>query len=298
MPINEMKETEGKFKINHELKERALARDVMNPKVYELPSSALFKDLLEIMYLKNVSSIFIHDMNSSNYYIITDKIVVAFLREQHKNSGFSDLGYSDVYNVPVSYIMTGPVELVNLDTPIDTLIHFMHEKGYARVLISESESGKAVGVVSTMDILMWNNAYFQPSKPIALLIMDNQSSIILGNHIFKENIDEELNSTLMEIYGGALASISAITEEILKKSGEMRVLQKENFTVLLEHREKITGILICDNNSIELRRRLHLFTNKFCKKFERMLNSPNYHHLSKPDIDLTQMSELFHPTKK
>ena len=43
----------------------------------------------------------------------------------------------------------------------------------------------------------------------------------------------------------------------------MKAINKDNYTVLFELKGNITGILICTHNSIELRIKLHKFTEKF-----------------------------------
>ncbi|MHA1870488.1 MAG: CBS domain-containing protein, partial [Promethearchaeota archaeon] len=43
----------------------------MTPRVYTLPSSAHFRDLIHLMYEKGVSAIFILDEDSGKFYLIS-----------------------------------------------------------------------------------------------------------------------------------------------------------------------------------------------------------------------------------
>lgn len=269
-----------------------IAKDIMTPYVHMLPSIAKFKDLLELMYEKRVSAIIIYKMDKEiknpkkNYYIISQTDIVDYL--------FKNKNCDDIYEVPLSEIMKGPINMVDQETPIDLVIRIMTEKGYKRVLISKND--EPVGVVSTKDVLMWNNLYFKPSKPILLMVIDNKSSILLGQYIFRENIEQNPDRNIIELYGGALSSISNIADEIVQHSGQMKVLQKENATILLEPKNDVTGILICDNNSIELRERLHEFIERFVEEYNLILNSKTY-KVTKPNIDLSNLIGIFGPIK-
>lgn len=102
--------------------------------------------------------------------------------------------------------------------------------------------------------------------------MDNLTSNLIGRHVFKDNIKDEVQHDLIDIYGGALNSISVITNELIKESGKMTHLMKDKRAVLFEPREKVTGILICDYNSIDLRRKLKKATDLFCKIYKELIN--------------------------
>jgi hypothetical protein len=69
------------------------------------------------------------------------------------------------------------------------------------------------------------------------------------------------------LIGGAFSSISNIIEEVISNSGHIRELEKDNFKIIFEPREFITGILFVNNKSLDLRHRLHSATNAFCDTF-------------------------------
>jgi len=235
-------------------KSSVIAGEVMTPYVIQLNLDSSFKDAVDILTENNISAVFIHDLDANDYYIISQTDIIHFLS---KDGVFRE----NLAEVPVKEIMQGPIETLDISTPLDKIIRFMTEHKYKRVLISEEK--KATGVISTRNIMKWNNTYFRPAKPQILLFMDNIASTFIAKHIFHENIDDDVEDELIDVYGGALSSISIITNEVIKKSGGMRHLLKENRSILFETYKGITGILICDYNSIELRHKLRQATHSF-----------------------------------
>ena len=171
----------------------------------------------------------------------------------------------DLNNVKISEIMTGPIHLVEETTPMDQVINYMFTHGFKRVIIGRK--GIPVGVVSNSDVILWNNLYFKPAKPLVFAIMDNESGILVGTHIFTENI-KSVNKELLDMIGGALKSISFMLEETLSQAGHLREVQKDTYVIIFEPREYCTGILICDRKSINFRHKLHEITNLFCEKYQ------------------------------
>jgi len=160
-------------------------------------------------------------------------------------------------------LMKGPIELLSEEIPLDSLMAYMTQHGYKRVIVERDH--KPVGVVSTTDILLWNNMYFKPGKPMVLAMMHNDSGIFIGMHIFVENIatNSPMNAELLDMIGGAFKSISAMLAEVMNQPGNLRELEKNAYVVNFEPRDIITGILICDRKSIKMRHVLHLVTNLF-----------------------------------
>jgi CBS domain-containing protein len=240
--------------MEQDVESSAIAEQIMTPYVVMLDTSAIFKDVIEKMQKHNISAVIIEDTTKNEYFIITKTDIINFL-----NSGA--MFEQNLSEVSVKKFMNGPISLIDASTPIDTVIRFMIEHNFKRVLIGKDN--KPAGVVSTKDIMQWNNTYFKPSKPQILLFMDNINSIFIARHIYKENITQDVEDELIDAYGGAITSISAIIDEILKKSGTMRQLLKDKRSILFEPFKGITGILISDYNSIELRRKLQIATKKF-----------------------------------
>jgi hypothetical protein len=198
--------------------------------------------------------------------------------------------------------MIGPVDMLEQDTPLDLVIRFMVERQYKRVLISRD--GKPVGIVSQRDVMKWGDKYFKVAQPQVLLFMENKSSIFVGSHIFQENLNlnNSVDKDLIEMYGGALTSITTITDEVLHQPGKILRLERDNRTILFEPWHEITGILICDGNSIELRRRLHQATEQFYAKYRPLFESSNYvYNLNEFNIELIlsffSKKKLFKPSR-
>ncbi len=242
----------------------AVAGEIMTPYVIQLNINAVFRDVIKVLRENNISAVFIYDSTNDRHFIISQTDVVRFLHE-------GGLDNKKIAEVPVSKIMQGPVEMLDIETSVDQIIRFMTSHNYKRVLISKK--GKATGVISTRDILKWNNTYFKPAKPQILLFQDNETSGIIARHFFEECIEEDVKKDLIDIFGGALKTISIITEEVIHKSGNLYQLMKTKRSVLFEPYRNITGILICDYNSIELRRNLQKATRIFYEQNAQLFQS-------------------------
>jgi len=242
----------------------AVAGEIMTPHVIMLEIDSTFKDAIKYLYENDISAVFIEDPSKDEYFIITKTDIINFLNDR----GLKEHNLSDI---SVKEIMKGPTTMLDIDTPIDTIIRFMIEHNYKRVLISKDN--KPAGVVSTRDIMKWNNTYFKPAKPQILLFMDDINSTFIARHIYQENIGDDVQQELIDIYGGAISSISAITDEVIKSSGTMRQLLKDKRSILFEPYKGITGILISDYNSIELRRKLQIATKKFYDTHSNIIDS-------------------------
>lgn len=242
----------------------AIAREIMTPFVIMLEKDATFKEVVDTLTNNHITAVFIFDKEVNEYYIISQAIITEFLSKIGLKCG-------DLSKLSVSRIMKGPIETVDIDTPVDKVIRFMAKKNYKRVLISEEE--KATGVISTRDIMMWNNTYFKQAKPQILLFIDNKNSCLIAQHIFEENLQDDVEQELISIYGGALKAISIITEEVIKRSGKLYHLHNDKRSILVESYKELMGVLICDYNSIDLRRKLKLACRKFYEMHSDVINN-------------------------
>jgi len=262
-----------------------VAGEIMTPHVIMLNVNATFKDVIKSLHINDISAVFIEDSINSEYFIITKTDVIAFLSER-------GMILQNLSDISVKEIMKGPTTMLDIDTPIDYVIRFMIEHNYKRVLISKDN--KPAGVVSTQDIMKWNNTYFKPAKPQILLFMDNINSTFVAKHIYEENIGNDVQQELIDIYGGALSSISAITDEVVKSSGTMRQLLKDKRSILFEPYKGITGILISDYNSIEMRRKLKLATEKFYAKYSDLIDDKHKKKLGVSiNLDINSILPIF-----
>jgi CBS domain-containing protein len=243
--------------------EHPLAKDIMTPGVYQINADASLVDALTMMYERRISGLLVFEKQKNQYFVITHKDIVTFLYHNTDHP-------IRLKDYKVNMLMEGPVEFIDPELPLDLLIRYLLTYGYRRVFVGRDNI--PMGVISMMDILQWSALYFKPAKPLVFMILNNNSGIIIGKYIFKENIPKELDSELIDLIGGAFSSISNIIEEVISGSGRIREVEKENYKVLFEQREYITGILFSDNKSLELRHRLHLATNAFCERFIEDIN--------------------------
>lgn len=263
----------------------AIAGEIMTPNVIMLDTSSTFKDVIEKLHKHNISAVFIEDVFKGEYFIITKTDVINFLN----SGGMFEQNLSDI---SVKDIMQGPIDMLDIETSIDAIIRYMTEHNFKRVLISKDD--KPAGVVSTRDIMTWNNTYFKPAKPQILIFMDNINSAFIAKHIYRDNIDDEIDKDLIDVYGGALSSISAITDEVIKRSGTMRQLLKDKRSILFEPHKGITGILISDYNSIELRRKLQIATKKFYETHSNIIDSKHKEEVGvNKDLNIEPVVPIF-----
>lgn len=275
--------------------EHPIAKDIMTPLVYSISSQENFSSAIEQMVEKRISALLVN--HESQHFIITYRDVAAFLY-RNRNSP------NDLNNIKVADWMKGPVDLLDENTPIDSIIHYLFKHGYRLAIIGKQ--GVPTGVVSISDILMWTDMYFKPSKPLVFAMIHNPTAILIGSYIFKENLEVEINNKklrhgvnqdLLDIFGGALQSVSQILEEIIDQSGYVRELEKESYIITFERREFITGILFSDKKSINMRHRLHQVTNLFCDKYIKEIKMWN-ENIGISTIDLTDLAQYFIENEK
>lgn len=240
----------------------ASAGEIMTPHVIMLESTASFRKAIELLYEKDISAVFIEDPDDKNYYILSHNSIINYLAK-------NKLDHREMEDIFVKEIMEGPIYPIDINNTVDQIIWFMMRHNYKRVLVVDD--GEPTGVISTRDIMKWNDTYFKPAKPQVLLIMDNNSGNFVARHIFEENIEDEFESNLIDLYGGAIQSVSFITDEIMAHSGPIVHLEKNNRSVLFEPYYEITGVLICDYNSIRLRRKLIEATHEFYKIYKDII---------------------------
>ena len=265
------------------------AQDIMTPRIYMLNPNQTFGELIELMDEKLISAVVIHDESMNQYNIISHSDIVRFL---HKHQcKFENLSSESLYKM-----MTGPMGAVDIEDSVDDIIRFMNESGLKRVLVKEN--GKAVGIISTKDVIKWSSDYFKKANPLVLLIIENKSGVCLAKYICSTVDLTRMNKDLIEIFGSAINSISSITEEVFKETGNLRIVRKDAYTILFEPHEEITGILICDNNNIDLRRKLHAITDLFLLKYDHLLKSKQFQNGYYEEIDISEICEIIDPKIK
>jgi CBS domain-containing protein len=257
-----------------------IAENLMTPHIHMLHSSATLKEVVDMMNKQKISAIFFHEESQGKYFIITHTDILNLL-------GNGKLETRKLEDIKASEIMNGPVKMIDSSTPVDSVIRFFETHKYKRTLVSRK--GKAIGVLSLSDIREWMFNYFKAGKPQILLIIDTKSGILIGKHIFKKNIDEKVDSELIELYGGALTSITHMTNEVFGRKNEMRNFVGDKYAILFEELFEVTGILICTEKSIELHQKLHKATYQFYAKYQQIIKSKGL----KSELDLSDIVKIF-----
>lgn len=239
-----------------------VAEDIAHIGVYMVLADEPLMKVLDIMDRKNVSAVIVEDLEDMhNYYLISHSDIIHFLAQQRSYLDFLGVvagGRSLLQEVKARDVMRGPLDIVKKGTPIDEIIQRMHESGFKRLILG-NDAGQPIGIVSTQDILAWNNDFFRKGTPILICVMENHSGIILAQRFFRKDFGEEL----LELFGGSLTAITSITSEVLKESGNLRVIEKDYYVIMLEPGDYTTGVLVADYQSIDLRRKLQHFLFKF-----------------------------------
>lgn len=260
--------------------EYTIAEDIMTKHVHMLPVTSSIQQVVDCMNENDISAVFFYNEEKNKYFIITHTDILHLLGKSSKN-------FSNLKKIIASDIMKGPVKMVEFDSSIDSVIRFFKIHKYKRTLVSKN--GKAIGVISLSDIREWMFKYFKAGKPQILLFIDNESGILIGKHVFQENIDENIDSELIELFGGAITSIKHITNEVLGKYNEIKNFVGDKHAIIFEELLEITGILVCSEKSIELHQKLHKATYEFYVKNQDRIKSKGL----KSEINISKIAENF-----
>ena len=256
------------------------AEDIMSNGVVSVDFSASVFDVISLMHDKNISSVTIIG-ETNQYFLISHSDIINFIYRNPNHPPFSDLN--------VKELMKGPLETLAPNTPIDDVVHQMQNQGLKRVLIADPETKKLLGIITTHDLMIWNSNILKRSIPILLLVIENETSLLLAKHIFKE----EINIQLLDLFSGSLSALESILQEVTNEKGAIKTIQKEYFTILLERTEYVSAVLIVDHSSIDIRRRLQDFVRDFCLKYHAELEKRKGKSGPIDGFDLTNLIEKF-----
>ncbi|MHA1672503.1 MAG: hypothetical protein ACTSYI_02660 [Promethearchaeota archaeon] len=108
-----------------------------------------------------------------------------------------------------------------------------------------------------------------------------------GVPIFSERLNPTRSTNIEDtevIFASVLTAITSILDEVSQDNKPLKVIEKEDFTVLIEEGEKVKVVLVSTQDLKALRTRMR----KFCDEFENLFGI----YLEKDQID----SRLFLPT--
>lgn len=256
-----------------------IAEDIAHKGVYLLEKSNSLLDVISLMDRKLISAVIIEDLeNLGKYYIISHTQIVHFLADFYKKNRIrnkrnkdhqeveSSSGKIDLTQIKAGEIMRGPLTFISKHAPIDEVVHFMNKMGYKRVVVG-NEYNQPIGIISTKDVIRWTTDILPKGHPIMIFIQETKTGLVLASYRFRDDVAE----SYIDLLGGTLSAIEKITDEVLRNSGDLRYIEKDNFDIMFEQNEYVTAILVCDESSIELRIKLRAFMRRFMQQYQKEL---------------------------
>ncbi|UYP48578.1 hypothetical protein NEF87_004863 [Candidatus Lokiarchaeum ossiferum] len=225
-------------------------------------------NVLKIMDTKQISAVVVEDINNlTEYYIISHTDIIRFLVKQRNHLDFYGLlagGKNLLHDTRAKEIMRGPIDIMRMGTPIDELIGKLQQTGFKRAILGNVKR-QPIGVISTKDLIEWNSILLPPGTPYLVCVMEIDTGLVLGRHFLQEDV----TAGFVTILGGSLSAISILTNEILKQSGNIRLIEKDRFVIMLETHGTLTAFVVADRSSITLRRKLQNFLRNFRHKYAK-----------------------------
>ena len=233
-----------------------LAENIAHKGVYLVEKNDSVLAVLEIMDKRKISAVVVEDIDNLSYYMISHSDIVHYLvkNQQHMQR---------IREIRCHAVMRGPIKIIPKTTPIDKVIVLMHKTGFKRVVVGNIYD-QPVGIVSTHDIITWNNDLFPLGVPILLCLMEKDSGLILAQILFKQQISQDL----IDLLGGSLFAISSITSEVLAHQANLKLIEGEFYDLMLETDNNITAVLVVSNSSIDFRRKLQIFLQNFITRYK------------------------------
>ena len=249
----------GEVPFLSDFEEDVHAEDIMTKNVISLPVSTTLTEVIDLMYHQNISSIVIGAESLENVSIIAHSDIITYLHDHP----VLECSLGEIS----AKLIARPIKVVPYNLHVDELIRLMQLEGLKRVLVGKNNN--IIGIISVRDLLTWNSRSLAKSLNIFLMVIENQTGLMIAKHDFKEGI----NMDLIDLFSGSLSAIDSIMREILKRGGRLRIIQKQYFALLLEsfYGDKLTAVLVVDRPSIDARRRLISFCKQFEESFSEIL---------------------------
>jgi len=247
-----------------------LVEDIAHVGVYLVDKNTDLINVLELMDKRHISAVIVEDLDDlSHYFLISHTDIIRFLVKERSQLDYLGLfvgGKTLMQETKAKDIMRGPIDIIPKETPLDELIGILQKTGFKRAIVG-NEKNQPIGIISTKDIIKWNSVLLPPGTPFLVSIMEMDSGLVLTKHFFKKDVTEGF----LSILGGSLSAISGLTSEILKQSGNVRLIEKDHYDIMLETHGTIAAFLVVDRSSITLRRKLQTFLRQFRKRYAKEL---------------------------
>jgi predicted transcriptional regulator len=135
---------------------KSTAQDVMSAPVKSLHASASLNEAVQMLADWKISGAPAIDGSGNSVGVVSLYDIVAFVAGTEGDLGQRGPNYEAreadaLEENRVSDVMTGEMISVNIETPLPEVVALMNERRIHRVMVQES--GKPVGVISTLDIL-------------------------------------------------------------------------------------------------------------------------------------------------
>ncbi len=226
--------------------QKLLAGEIMHSPLITASPDDDMQVVLEKMAVNHISSVVIKKEESNDAYIITTGDIIRW-SAKHQDC---------IAKVKAKDLMHGPVHALNHMTPINRIIKYMYRRGLKRVVI-ENDLHEKVGLISIRDILAWNFDILQPGTPLLLLTLKKDSGVVIAEYHFPNLQDFSVLD--VDLLGSSMTAMTLMTSELLKASGELKVVRKEKYVMMFESGKILKAILVADKESIELRKALKEF---------------------------------------
>jgi len=99
-----------------------------------------------------------------------------------------------------------------------------------------------------------------------LYLFKLHSGVVIHDYPFKSS-----NELEPHLVSSGLTGLGMLVQEITKKETQMKIIEQEDMTILLEHGKYITGALISEQNLISLRKKLKQLVNEVENFYDEQL---------------------------
>ncbi len=274
---------------NHD-KYGIVAEDIAHIGIYVVDKRDPIDKVVQLMDEKSISGVMVEDKDDlQDYYIISHSDIIQFINNNQRYiEELIKMDLNPMVETKAKDIMRGPIDIMPRETPIDEIIQKLHVKGWKRIFVG-NDRNQPIGIITLRDLLSWNSDFFRKGNPILICVMENSSGLILTKKFFRQEFSEEL----LELFGGSLNAIKSITSEVLKKSGNLRVIEKDYYVIMLEPDHDVTAVMVADYQSIDLRRKLQTFLHNFVKKYKKDILKRRTKPGSMNVFRIGELSEIF-----
>ena len=170
--------------------------------------------------------------------------------------------------IRIKDVMSAPLISTESRTLVVDCIDLMKKNGIKHIpLIDE---GVLKGVITLKSVIFMDPSIYIKTSPIAMFVLFKKNGLPIFEYIFDNTIGKKIST---DLFSGAISSFDAIFSEALHIKSNLKFIERENNVILMEHGTYVLAILIQDTESIDSRKRLQSFLQRFEKEFNATLSS-------------------------